>query len=158
MADELKTITIEDAHILFRNFAGKEGKYNRAGERSFCVLLTDTVAEPMLRDGWNVRYLNPSDEGELPTPYVQVSVGFNNRPPRIILLTSTTRTQLEEPSVEILDWADIRLADLIIRGYEWSVNGKSGIKAYLQSLFVTIEEDELEKKYKIHDNPPTQYE
>lgn len=63
------------------------------------------------------------------------------------MISSTARTNLDEASVEVLDWADIRVADLIARGYEWSVNGKTGVKAYLQSLFVTIEEDDLERKY-----------
>lgn len=155
MADDVKTFMIEDAPIIFRNFAGKEGQYNREGDRNFAVILPDDVAVQMLEDGWNVKYLEPREEGDLPTPHISVSVNFKNRPPRVILLTSTTRTQLDEESVEILDWADIKTADLIARGYDWSVNGRTGTKAYLQSLFVTIEEDALERKYSINENPPT---
>lgn len=154
MPDEAKTFMVEDARIIFRNFSGKEGAYNREGDRNFAVVLTDDVATQMLADGWNVRYLEAREEGDVDTPYISVAVNFSNRPPRVILLTSTSRTQLDEGSVEVLDWADISTADLIARGYDWSVNGKTGTKAYLQSLFVTIEEDALERKYAIHDNPP----
>lgn len=157
MADDAKTFMIEDAKIIFRNFSGKEGQYNREGDRNFAVILPPDIAETMLKDGWNVRVLEAREEGDEDTPYVSVAVNFNNRPPRVVLLTSTTRTQLDENSVEILDWADIRTADLIARGYDWTVNGKTGTKAYLQSLFVTIEEDALERKYAIHENPPTEY-
>ena len=154
MADSAKTFMVEDARIMFRNFSGKEGQYNREGDRNFAVVIPDEIADQMVLDGWNVRQLDPREEGDDPTPYVQVSVNFNNRPPRVVLLTSTTRTQLDESSIEILDWADFKTVDLIARGYEWSVNGKSGTKAYLQSLFVTIEEDALERKYAVHENPP----
>jgi hypothetical protein len=157
MADPAKTFMIEDAKIIFRNFAGKEGQYNREGDRNFAVVLPPDIAKTMLEDGWNVRLLEAREEGDEDTPYIAVAVNFNNRPPRVVLLTSTTRTQLDESSVEILDWADIRTADLIARGYDWNVNGKTGTKAYLQSLFVTIEEDALERKYSIHENPPTEY-
>lgn len=152
MADPAKTFMIEDARIIFRNFAGKEGQYNREGDRNFAVILREDVADAMIQDGWNVRFLDPREEGDMPTPYISVAVNFNNRPPRVVLLTSTTRTQLDESSVETLDWADIKTADLIARGYDWNVNGKSGTKAYLQSLFVTIEEDALERKYSIHED------
>jgi hypothetical protein len=157
MPDEVKTFMIEDARIIFRNFSGKEGQYNREGDRNFAVILPEGIDETMLRDGWNVRYLEPREEGDPPTPYISVAVNFNNRPPRIVLLTSTTRTQLDEKSVEVLDWSDIKTADLIARGYDWTVNGKSGTKAYLQSLFVTIEEDALERKYAVHDVPFDNY-
>jgi hypothetical protein len=155
MSDTAKTFMVEDAPIIFRNFAGKEGQYNREGDRNFAVILPEDVAKQMLEDGWNVRYLEAREEGDSDTPYISVAVNFNNRPPRVVLLTSTTRTQLDENSVDVLDWADIKTADLIARGYDWSVNGKTGTKAYLQSLFVTIEEDALEQKYSINENPPT---
>jgi|SRR5580765_1247389 hypothetical protein len=155
MADSAKTFMVEDAPIIFRNFAGKEGQYNREGDRNFAVILPNEIAVQMLNDGWNVRYLESREEGDEDTPYISVSVNFKNRPPRVVLLTSTSRTQLDEDSVEILDWADIQTADLIARGYDWDVNGKTGTKAYLQSLFVTIEEDALERKYSINENPAT---
>jgi hypothetical protein len=158
MADNAKTFMVEDARIIFRNFSGKEGQYNREGDRNFAVVLSPDVVDRMVEDGWNVRFLESREEGEPDTPYVSVAVNFSNRPPRVVLLTSTTRTQLDEGSVEVLDWADIKTADLIARGYDWSVNGKSGTKAYLQSLFVTIEEDALERKYAVHEHPPTTYD
>lgn len=152
MADpQAKTFLIEDARIIFRNFSGKEGMYNREGDRNFCVVLTPELASQLENDDWNVKYLKPREEGDPDTPYVMVSVNFDNRPPRIVMISSTARTNLGEDMVEILDWAEFRTVDLIARGYEWNVNGKTGTKAYLQSLFVTIEEDALERKYAIND-------
>ncbi len=150
MANE-NTVLMEGVKIIFRNFAGKEGQYNREGDRNFAVLLDDTTAEAMANDGWNVKWLKPredSDEEEPPQAYLGVSVNFaKGRPPRVVMVTSRGRTNLGEEDVELLDWADITNVDLIVRPYEWSVNGKTGIKAYLQSIYITIEEDALELKY-----------
>lgn len=150
MPPQDNTVIMEEVRIVFRNFAGKEGQYNREGDRNFAVLLDDTVANAMAEDGWNIKWLKPrepSEEDEGPQAYLQVSVNFKGRPPRIVMITGRGRTNLDESSIEMLDWADIRNVDLIVRPYEWNVNGKTGIKAYLQSIYVTIEEDELEKKY-----------
>lgn len=153
MPEESKTFMIEDARLIFRNFKGAEGEFNRKGERSFGIILPEKLAADLQRDGWNVKELREREEGEGPTPFISVSIRFDVFPPRVVLLTSTSRTALDETSIEILDWADIRMVDVICRGYTWSVNGKEGIKAYVQSLFVTIEEDPLERKYSIHEHP-----
>lgn len=142
-----KNIVIEHAKIGFRNFSGKEGKFNPAGRRNFCVFLESDLGKTLENDGWNVRWLEPRDESEDRQAYLQVAVSFNNIPPKIILITSNGKTQLDEEGVNILDWAEIENVDLIIRPYNWDVSGKNGIKAYVKSMYVTLVEDEFESKY-----------
>jgi hypothetical protein len=156
MAAPDNTVMMEGVRIIFRNFSGKEGQYNREGDRNFAVLIDNDVANAMSEDGWNVKWLKPretDEEGTEPQAYLPVSVNFRGRPPRIVLITSRGRSNIDEHSVETLDWVDILNVDLIVRPYEWTVNGKSGIKAYLQSIYVTIEEDPLEAKYSDLDHP-----
>jgi len=142
-----QTIAIENARIGFRNFSGKEGKFNPAGRRNFCVFLEKEVAEMLEEDGWNVRWLEPRDPGEEKQPYLQVSVSYDNVPPKILLVSGKGKTVLDEESVGLLDWAEIAEVDLILNPYNWSVNGKGGVKAYVKSMYVTIAEDEFESKY-----------
>ncbi len=64
------------------------------------------------------------------------------------MITSRGRTTIEdEEDCELFDYVDIKNVDLIIRPYNWDMNGKTGVKAYLQSLYITIEEDALMLKY-----------
>ena len=140
-------LAIENAKIGFRNFSGKEGKFNPAGRRNFCVFLNPKDADMLQEDGWNIKTLKPRDESEDPVPYLKVSVNFDNVPPQVIMITRNGKTRLDEDSVDILDWAEIENVDVIITPYTWEVNGNSGIKAYLKSIYVTLVEDEFESKY-----------
>jgi hypothetical protein len=143
----MNDVVFEDCRIIFRNFSGAEGRYNVKGNRNFNLLLDKEIAEQMLAEGWNVKYLRPREEGDEPQPRLEVSVSYKGRPPRVVMITSRGRTSLGEDMIGILDWADFEKVDLMIHPYQWEVNGKSGIKAYLASIYVTIHEDELELKY-----------
>lgn len=145
MATGMKTM--EDVRIGFKNFSGAEGKFNRKGDRNFVIFLDDDWAEELTLEGWNVRELKPRSEDDDPQPYLQVAVRFGGRPPRVVLITSRGKTTIGEDEVSMLDWADIRKVDLVLNPYEWEVSGKSGIKAYLKNMYVTLEEDDLDKKY-----------
>lgn len=148
-------LLIENAQIMFKNFTGKEGRYNQEGDRNFCIRLDGDreLAEELRRNGWNVKTLRAREEGDEPTPYIIVSVkyqgrnGYRPRPPTIVLVTSKGRTNLSEEECAIIDDIDIKNVDLIIRPHTWEVNGNTGVKAYLKSIYVTMHEDYLQRKY-----------
>lgn len=149
--DKLPLVTIRNAEILpggWRNFSGVD-KFNDGGKRTFNIKLPEDVALAMQKDGFNIKELKPRDEDD-PEDVgyrVEVTTSYENRPPQIWLVSGGHRTLLDEGSVNILDYADIAKADVIINPYVWEVNGKGGVKAYLHKLFVTLKEDELDLEY-----------
>jgi len=168
--DQPKTFQVDDATLNWLNFKGKEGMYNREGQKTFCVDIDVEVVEPMMNDHWNVKFhkAQPGEEGphivpdprpnakpgdmiNLERPYVPVEARWDVRPPRIVMITSAGRTNLTEDTVEILDWVDMETVDLICRSYRHETQGKVMLKAYLQTMFVTIREDALERKYQANE-------
>lgn len=147
MNKRIDNIVVENARLIFKNFAGEESKFNRAGNRNFCVILDGDSAEDLRQMGWNVKALRPREDEDEPTYYLQVAVAFGNFPPKIIMISGKTKTVLDEESISTLDYAEIANVDLIIRPYHWEVNGKEGIKAYLKTMYVTIEQDVFAGKY-----------
>lgn len=147
-------ITFEGVKIIFRNFSGVPGKFNEAGDRNFNIVLEDEdVAKAMAADGWNVKWKTPKDDEDPPPPILKVNVKYRDRegkpvrPPRVVLITSHGKTLLEESMLPILDWADIVNVDMTFVPYNYSALGRTGISAYLRSIYVTIRDDPLEDKY-----------
>lgn len=153
-SNRVDNIAVEHARILFRNFAGKADKYNRDGKRSFCLVIENPdVAQQLLEDGWNVRILAPKREGDLPLHYIQVEIRFDVLPPKVMVKTRTGLKPLTEETISSLDYAEIRNLDVIVRPRVWDVNGKTGIKAYLKTMYITLEEDVFEAKYAAEEYP-----
>ena len=141
-------VRIDDAKLVFKNFAGAEGKYNPAGNRNFGVLLPTDLAEQMEKDGWNVRWLKSKDyEDEEPQGMISVKINFGNYPPNIVLVSDGKMSKLSEENINVLDFAELETVDLILNGYDWKVSGKRGIKAYLKTGYFVMAVDELAKKY-----------
>lgn len=153
MIKDRDRVTIEGVRIIYPNFKGREGPFNREGERSFCVVLPEKMARQMHEDGWNVKFPESDDEDDTREPYLNVAVKYDYRPPKVVMISSTSRTFLKEDNVEILDSLDFSTVDLIANASFWEVNGKNGFKAYLRSMYVTLDEDDLDLKYAINKHP-----
>ena len=147
MAKKVENITIEDARILFRNFSGKTSPQNPRGDRGFSVVLDPAVVPQLQADGWNVKFLQPREEGDEQTPILNVAVRYGVVDPTVFMVQGKKKTLLDEDTIGILDSMDIISCDMIITPYTWTVQGKSGVKAYIKNLYVNCEEDVFAGKY-----------
>lgn len=142
------SITLEGIQIVYRNFEGRAGMYNKEGERNFSIVLNDEQAELLYQGGWNVKTKPPREEGDRTLHTLSVEVKYGGRTvPRIVLITTKGRTPLDEELSGLVDACDILFVDITIRPYDWARNGKSGRKAYLKTIMVVLDEDALEQKY-----------
>ena len=142
-------VQIEDARLTYKNFRGEGGKYNREGDRGFSVIIPDQETADMLIDaGWNVKIKAPRDGYEEPFMHLPVKVKFNNRGPAIYVLSGNNPPRrLNEDTIDMLDEIDIAGVNLDLRPYEWNINGKDGITAYLQAMEVIQNLDRFGAKY-----------
>jgi len=96
---------------------------------------------------------------------MEVTVNFeSSQPPKIVMITEilikdpsaedgvkTVRkgVLLSEETVGLLDSAHILKSDIEIRPYNWGPDdaGRTGVKAYLKTLWVTIKADPFSEEY-----------
>lgn len=146
-------VRLDDVKIRWPNFEGRVGTYNAEGNRNFVVELDDMMAAELTANGWNVKTKPPREDGEAALHTVSVAVSYKIRDPRIVLITvdpvdgQYKRTPLDEELCGLIDHADIETADVILHPSRWEMNGNTGIKAYLKTIYVTLHQDPLDLKY-----------
>lgn len=140
--------TLENAEIVSKNFAGHAQRYTPEGLRTFLLILPEELANRLTELGWNVSHLRPREEGDTPTPVLNVTVSYKYyQPPEVYMVVGRNKTLLTEENIAVLDSAEIANVDLRVRGRVWGDENKGGIKAYLEKMYVTVIPDELDAKY-----------
>ena len=142
-------IQIDNARIVYRNFAGRGSKFNREGERNFAVVIEDAETAQELADlGWNVKIKPPRDEEDTPFMFIAVKVKFNDRGPIVYLQSGNSDpVRLDEEAVGCIDDIDVLKVDLDIRPYKCVVNGKEWVSAYLHSMLVVQDVDRFAARF-----------
>ena len=146
---KLPPIKIENATIIYRNFAGRARQFNAAGLRNFHVVLDNSLARTLAADGWNVRWHEPKKEGDELWASLKVAVRFDNYPPRVVLISADKkiRRNLTAETVVLLDEADLVNVDVVITPSLWKRIDGSGVKAYLKTMYAVLSPNDLEAKY-----------
>ncbi len=144
-------LRLEGVRVIWKNFRGESGVYNAAGERNFAVVIENLDrAGDLIQEGWNLKPLrNEEDKVDAYALPVKVNYVTSQTPPRIYKVSPSTGSQLalDERTVDMLDYLPIDYVDIIINPYLWSVNNQSGVKAYCNTMYAVIEENELDLKY-----------
>jgi hypothetical protein len=145
-------LSFDNARIINRNFEGRASKYNREGDRNFCVVIDDPDLASRLRDdGWNIKIKPPREEGDDPLTFLSIKIKFDDEHPRlnpaVYLKSGRNMNKLDEESINILDSVDITSVDMDIRPYNYDVNGKTGISAYLLGMCVTQNVNRFEQRF-----------
>lgn len=136
-------LMIEDAKLLFTNFAGSPTRYNsEGGKREFSVALPLNLVEDLERDGWNVKYRKNADgEFDPERPYLGVKVSYKFKAPAIWLIAGGRKQLMTEDTVGTLDNITIKTADVVIHPSVYDVRGQQGISAYVKELYVVIDDE-----------------
>lgn len=151
MNERVPNIVINNARLIFCNFSGAPEKYSRNPGRHFGVVIDDPEqAAALAEEGWNVKTFIPKhqEEGEnIVIHFIDVKISFDVVPPTIKLVTNNKPVAIGEEELDTLDNVRINSAKVAIRPYCWEVDGKSGIKGYLKTLYLEIERDEFAYLY-----------
>ena len=136
-------LMIEDAKLLFTNFAGSPTRYNsEGGKREFSVALPLNLVEDLERDGWNVKFRKNADGGLDPErPYLGVKVSYKFRAPAIWLIAGGRKQLMTEDTVGTLDNITIKTADVVIHPSVYDVRGQQGISVYVKELYVVMDDE-----------------
>lgn len=151
--NKVSNIVMENAKIIFRNFSGREERgpqgqiFNEEGKRNFTLIIEDMdFARTLANDGWNIKFKEPREEGDEPYATLKVNVSYKVKAPNIQVV-SKKRTRLTEENVDLVDGLDIANVDLVINPSYYDIAGRSGISAYLSSMYIVPMEDAFASKY-----------
>ena len=149
----IKGLTGSD--IIFRNFEGAANAFNNAGDRNFCVIIDEELAATLQAKGFVIKHTKGGDDYPS-VPYIKVKVGFtlkdgtdNQYPPRIYKIDSRGPRQLDKNTVKVLDGSRLSNVDLELspNAYKDRNTGETRYSAWLSTMYVTIEESNLEREY-----------
>lgn len=138
----MNNLIIENAEVIFPNFSGREGRYNREGNRCFSVMIPDTDLALQLKDeGWNIK--ERIDNGEPTGKYFINGVNINFDyyiKPVIVYVSNGVETYLTEEMLDgeiaaQLDGRGAERYDISIRPRTWDrSDGTTGIKGYVDEM------------------------
>lgn len=147
-------VEIDNARLIFRNFAGRGTQFNNEGNRNFSIVIpTEEIKDLLVNDtneygvGWNVKIKAPRNPEEGPFMHLPVKVSYKGRGPKVYLISGNKSIELNEDTIDMLDDIDIRSCNLDIRPYDDTIRGEAFRSAYLQSIEVIQEIDRFAARY-----------
>ena len=150
MAKQYLVIRDVDPHnLIFLNFSGNDDGNNNQGKRTFAVELVDTdLAWNLANDGYNVKVMDEAigkrvrlAVAKQPTglPFLPIEYSTRKYIPNVAVKSNGVVTKFTEDMIGQLDNAEfLEINKITIDPSYWENTTGSGIKAYLNELFITL--------------------
>ena len=143
-------LVLTDAELLYTNFSGRIGQYNRDGKRYFNVYVDDPeIVNKLTEDGWRVSIRTPKTPDEPIRHSIKVMVSYQFEPfPVIIRVVNGAEYYLDETTVGQLDKDRILKALVKVHGSGKKNSPDGKFTAYLDKMVVECEEDPFDTEYR----------
>lgn len=137
----------ESARIGKKNFKGALSPFGEDRGANFRIYFTEDPerAADLRAKGYNIKGGDPIENtSDFYPEYLEVSVG---KGPVDVWITNgngdNQPTFVEKDQLAMLDSLRISNADVLVNGFEWKVGSKTGTKAYLRKLYVTVDKETM---------------
>ena len=136
-------IRVDNAVIIFKNFAGKPTNLNPAGgKRTFNLVVTAEIGERLKSQGWNIKD-RELDNGET-MYYTEIVVNDQSSyPPKIFKISEfmgqKNMTLLKPDQYAKLDQDNLVNIDMDIHPYTHNRGFQGATKGYLKNLWASLE-------------------
>ena len=153
MANKVNDINIYDGEIAYSNFSGRPTQFNpNGGVRTVTFVIPPDIADSLIADGWHIRE-QIFDDGTSRF-LLEAKITFKTRTgqirdPKIFIIRNDGVIHITEDTVSTLDRMEIVNAEAVIGPFYWDWGGKSGITAYVNSLYITVKENPIDEKYRM---------
>lgn len=145
-------ITMRNVVVRFPNFDGAASGYNPAGNRNFNILLTEDEASELREKGFYVKSKIRDDGMVLETLKINVSYRGYSAPKIIVICRGEQIEYTEDDDLSKIDGlyktGSVIKTDLRFSPYRNKDRTDNyGYSAYLDSIYITIEDDPLAAEY-----------
>lgn len=158
---------VDNAQIIWTNFAGRENAMNREGKRNFNWVIPDPeLAQQIAALGFNVRHRSVRDgyDGD-EFDHLKIDISYETDKgipieeinpewlPEVYLVDDNDcATLIEKEGLGELDGKTITFALFEFRPHDWAVGNKSGTAAKLKRLFLKVKRDPLAGRFRFRDS------
>jgi len=142
-------IELNGVKIIWPNFSGIPSQYNSKGNRTFNVVLNEQVAHDLEMRGLNVKRHESKDPDGEPIWTLQCFVSFTPYPPdELYRIIPRGKMRMNEDTIGNLDHEDIEKANVKLNLSHWKMQGREGIKPYVNKMAVWVNEDSFADSYR----------
>lgn len=143
-------LEIENANIkwAFSHFDGREDTFNNEGDHNFTLVIDDEQeAQRLIAEGWNIRRMDPREEGDPPEYLLKVKISYRYEAPPIFFLKGERKYRADEVDLVDIKRSTCEQLDVIVTPKPWVHGRDSGVSAYVKEMYVKIKESRFAERY-----------